>query len=337
MERAISYSDRTIEYTFQDDGLSIGEEVFIISTTNPIIQRMKANKPSSSPAQEHEEVESKTEMSFLDHLEDLRGTLIRCSLSFIVACVLVMTFMKYFADMLNWPLQFALGDDVELVEHPPIYSGVATTAPNPSMTSPTPSGGQKRQFGLITTSPMAVFSVILQVTFLGGFALSLPLMLYFISRFIVPGLNPQELSIIKPACMAAFLLFAVGVSFSYFALVPASLKASIFFNELFGYQVLWSADRYYALLVWMTMGIGISFQFPLVLVILVYVGILDTVKLKAFRPYSIVVFLIVAAVVTPTTDPITFLLLAVPMSILYELAMRVSRRVERKLGREVAV
>ncbi len=283
-------------------------------------------------------MDSRTEMSFLDHLEDLRGTLIRCIIVFIVACMLVMTFMKYFADMLNWPLQFALGDDVELVERPPIYTGAGTTAaaPDPSMPSPSPtaSGGQKRQFGLITTSPMAVFSVILQVSFLGGFALSLPFMLFFISRFIVPGLNPQEMSILKPACMAAFLLFAIGVSFSYFALVPASLKASIFFNELFGYQVLWSADRYYALLVWMTMGIGISFQFPLVLVILVYVGILDTVKLKAFRPYSIVVFLIVAAVVTPTTDPITFLLLAVPMSFLYELAIQVSKRVERKMGRE---
>ena len=296
---------------------------------------MKEYNSSSGQTQEHDKVDSRTEMSFLDHLEDLRGTLLRCIISFIVACLLVVAFMKYFADMLNWPLQFALGDDVELVERPPIYSGAVTSiaAPDPLTPAPSAGGSQKRQFGLITTSPMAVFSVILQVTFLGGFALSLPFMLYFVSRFIVPGLNPQEKSILRPACMAAFLLFAFGVSFSYFALVPASLKASIFFNELFGYQVLWSADRYYALLIWMTLGIGISFQFPLVLVILVYVGILDTVKLKAFRPYSIVVFLIVAAVVTPTTDPITFLLLSVPMSILYEFAIRISHRLERKIGR----
>ena len=91
---------------------------------------MKENNLPSDQAQEHEEVESRTEMSFLDHLEDLRGTLIRCILTFVVACILVMTFIKYFADMLNWPLQFALGDEVELVEHSPIYSGgTATAAP----------------------------------------------------------------------------------------------------------------------------------------------------------------------------------------------------------------
>ncbi len=296
---------------------------------------MEETTPDPTPKRETEQA-PREEMSFLDHLEDLRGTLIRCIISFLVGCFLVMAFMKYFADMLNWPLQFALGDDVELVEHAPIYSGGAGALGPPAAVADNPSPS-KKQFGLITTSPMAVFSVILQVSFLGGFALSLPFMLYFISRFVVPGLNPKELTVLRPACIAAFFLFTVGVSFSYFALVPASLKASIYFNELFGYQVLWSADRYYALLVWMTMGIGISFQFPLVIVILVYVGILDSIKLKAFRPYSIVAFLAVAAIVTPTTDPITFLLLAIPMSFLYEIAIRVSHRIERKLGREIAV
>ncbi len=277
----------------------------------------------------------KAEMSFLDHLEDLRGTLIRCAISFLVGCLLVTAFMKDVAGLLKWPLQYALGNDIELVEHPPIYSGLAGASNEGTL--PVAVDPSKRQFGLITTSPMAVFSVILQLCFFGGFALSLPFMLYFVARFVVPGLNPREIAVLRPACLAAFFLFLGGVVFSFFALVPVSLKAAIFFNELFGYQVLWSADRYNALLVWMTMGIGFSFQFPLVLVILVYVGILNTVKLKAFRPYSIAVFLIVAAIVTPTTDPITFLLLAVPMSFLYEISIKVSRRVERKLGRESAV
>ena len=149
------------------------------------------------------------------------------------------------------------------------------------------------------------------------------------ARFVAPGLTKTELSVLRPGCTAAFALFLSGSAFSYAILVPASLKASIFFNELFGFQVLWSADRYYGLLVWMTVGIGISFEFPLLLVILVYIGILNVAKLKHFRPYSVVAFLVVAAVVTPTTDPFTFLLLAVPMSLLYEASILISQRVEK--------
>ena len=80
----------------------------------------------------------------------------------------------------------------------------------------------------------------------------------------------------------------------------------------------------------MVLGIGLSFEFPLLIVLLVYIGILDTAKLIAFRPYSIIVFLGLAAVITPTTDPFTFLLLAVPMSILYEGSLYASRRISQR-------
>lgn len=242
-------------------------------------------------------------MSFLEHLEDLRGTLIRCIVVLFIACFFVMGFLKYFASLLNWPLQMALGANSEE--------------------------------GLITTSPMAVFSVILQISFLGGFALALPFMLYFVARFIAPGLTKKELNALKPGCILALFLFIIGASFSYFALVPASLKASIFFNHLFGFEIFWTADRYYGLLMWMVMGIGLSFEFPLIIVLLVYIGIIDTTQLQSFRPYSIIVFLVLAAVITPTTDPFTFLLLAVPMGFLYEMALFISKRVESKKPAEI--
>lgn len=245
----------------------------------------------------------KSEMGFLEHLEELRSTIIHSFVALIIGCALVMTGIKYFADMLNWPLNFAFGGE----EHR----------------------------GLVTTSPMAVFSVIIQVSFLGGFALALPFILYFVASFISPGLNTKELKVLKPGCFLALLMFLTGASFAYFALVPASLKASIFFNDLFGYQLFWSADRYYGLLMWMTIGIGLSFEFPLLIVLLVYIGILDTAKLIAFRPYSIIVFLGLAAVITPTTDPFTFLLLAVPMSILYEGSVYASRRISRRRSEQI--
>ena len=268
------------------------------------------------------------EMNFLEHLEELRRTILYCIITLVVACGLVLGFIKVFAGILNWPLQFALGDEVEIVQLNSFSAEGEVQAHSGTAIEDTSEAGRRR-FGLITTSPMAVFSVILQVSFLGGVALAMPFILYFVARFVAPGLTKTELSVLRPGCTAAFALFLSGSAFSYAILVPASLKASIFFNELFGFQVLWSADRYYGLLVWMTVGIGISFEFPLLLVILVYIGILNVAKLKHFRPYSVVAFLVVAAVVTPTTDPFTFLLLAVPMSLLYEASILISQRVEK--------
>jgi len=241
--------------------------------------------PDTGSGDATDELPAEGEMNFLDHLEELRGTLIRCVISLIAGFVVVMLFLKAFAGLLNWPLHYAMGEALSR--------------------------------GLVTTSPMAVFSVILQVCFLGGFALSLPLMLYFVAKFVSPGLTTREKAVLKPGCVLAFVLFLIGCSFSYFVLVPASLKASMYFNQLFDFQLYWSADRYYGLLVWMVLGIGLSFEFPLVLVLLVYIGILTPEKLATFRPYSIV----------------TFLLLAVPMTILYEIALRISRRVVVRSGR----
>ena len=261
------------------------------STPNPEVE------PVSELAAEDDQ-KGKGEMGFLDHLEELRTTIIRSFVALVIGCALVMVGIKYFAGVLNWPLNFAFGDEAHR--------------------------------GLVTTSPMAVFAVILQISFLGGFAIALPFIMYFVASFISPGLNRKELKMLKPGCFLALLMFLTGAAFAYFALVPASLKASIFFNEMFGYQLFWSADRYYGLLMRMVLGIGLSFEFPLLIVLLVYIGILDTAKLIAFRPYSIIVFLGLAAVITPTTDPFTFLLLAVPMSILYEGSLYASRRISQR-------
>ncbi len=235
-------------------------------------------------------------MNFLDHLEELRRTLIYSGIAFASGCFVVMSGIRYFSSLLLWPLHFALG---------PGYSG-------PS---------------LITTSPLAVFSVILYISVLGGFAISLPAILYFLGRFVAPGLTGRELRVLRPGCVIAVILFLVGASFAFFALIPASLKAAVYFNHLLGLQNYWSADRYYSLLMWMTLGVGISFEFPLLIVLLVYVGILDCAKLVSFRPYSVVVFLILSALITPS-DPVTMLMLAIPMVVLYELAVIISRRIE---------
>jgi sec-independent protein translocase protein TatC len=239
-------------------------------------------------------------MSFLDHLEELRWTLFKSVIAFGLACILIGVFLAQFSDLLRWPFDFAVsGRDIEMS-------------------------------GLINTSILGVFSVIFYLLLGGGFALSLPFILYFIGSFVAPGLNDRELRLLRPACGAAFLLFLAGATFSFFILVPAAMRASIIFNEILGFAPLWTAASYYGLLTWMVLGVGLAFQFPLVLMILVYLEVLSHAQLVYFRRYSIVLFLCIGAVVTPTTDPVTFILLALPMSLLYELAIFGARRMEAK-------
>lgn len=244
------------------------------------------------------------QMSFLDHLEDLRWTLFKSFTAFGIASILIGVFLARFSSLLRWPYDFAL------------------------------SGQTMEMSGLINTSILGVFSVIFYLLIGGGFALSLPWILFFVGQFVAPGLNEKELRLLKPACLLAFLLFLLGAAFSFFVLVPAALRASVLFNQLLGFAPLWTAASYYGLLTWMVLGVGIAFQFPLVLLILVYVDILSKAQLVNFRRYSIILFLGIGAVVTPTTDPVTFILLALPMSLLYELAILGAGRLERVKARK---
>jgi len=262
--------------------------------------------PELEPELEPEESEKTGQMTFLDHLEDLRWTIVKSFSAFGISAALIAVFLARFSDLLRWPYEFAV------------------------------SGQGMEMTGLVNTSILGVFSVIFYLMLGGGFALALPFILYFIGQFIAPGLNEREIKLLRPACLGALALFLVGISFSFFVLVPAALRASILFNQILGFEPLWTASSYYSLMTWMVIGVGIAFQFPLVLLILVHLEILSHAQLIAFRKYSVVLFLAIGAVVTPTTDPVTFILLALPMSILYEMAIRGAKRMEIRRAKQRA-
>ncbi len=244
-------------------------------------------------------------MGFLDHLDELRWTLAKSAGVFLIAALLVAFFLKDFASLLNWPLRSAMGE-----------SGLLD--------------------GLVTTSPTAVFSVLVQLCFLGGLGLSLPFILYFIAQFVAPALTRRELKLLKPVCLACLGLFLGGAFFSYLVLVPGVIRFSVSLNEMLGLQLLWSADRYYNMLVWMTVGIGMAFQFPMVICLLVYLGLVTTEKLRSGRPYAIVAFFVAGMTLTATWDPVTQTMVALPMWGLYEIAIIVGRQMEKRRADELA-
>ncbi len=258
------------------------------------------------PEDESDESGGQKAMGFLDHLEEMRGVLIKSLTVFVLAAVLVAFFLRDFATVLNRPLRLAIGEGGGLVD------------------------------GLVTTSPMAVFSVLVQLCFLGGLGLSFPFILYFVARFVAPALTSREMKLLRPVCLGCFILFLGGALFSYFVLVPGVIRFSVSLNEMLGLQLLWSADRYYNMLVWMMIGIGAAFQFPMVICLLVYTGVINTRQLRNGRPYAIISFFVAGMMLTATWDPLTQTLVALPMWGLYEISILVGRRMEWVRERELA-
>ncbi|MFH1496275.1 MAG: twin-arginine translocase subunit TatC, partial [Verrucomicrobiota bacterium] len=116
---------------------------------------------------------------------------------------------------------------------------------------------------------------------------------------------------------------------SFFLLVPSALRVSVELNEMFGFAMRWTPGSYYNLLLWLVAGVGASFEFPLIIVVLVWLGMLTTAFLRKYRRHAIILIFIIAAIVTPTPDPITQTMFAAPLYFLFEVAVFVSARVEQ--------
>lgn len=247
-------------------------------------------------------------MGFWDHLNELRGTLIKSLITFLIFAVLIGFFMKEFSGVLQAPLVKVQQTYKE--EHPNL---VVDSGPL-----------------LGTTSIMEGFNVVIQMCVLGGLTLSTPFILFFIGQFVAPALTEKELKAVLPMCISAFVLFLGGAAFSFFLLVPSTLRVSLELNEFFGFAVRWTPASYFSMLMWLVLGVGVSFEFPLVIVLLVWLGLVTTEFLRKYRRHAIVVIFVIAAIITPTPDPIIQCMFAAPLYILFELAILASTRVEKR-------
>ena len=243
-------------------------------------------------------------MGFLSHLEELRGTLIKCAVVFAIFVTVIAYNIDVASHLLNAPLE-------------------SVQAQYP-----------KLKTDLVTSTPMGVFSVIINICLLGGVLLAMPFWLFFIGQFIAPALTRKEMRVIVPTGLSALGLFAGGSAFGYYLLTPSTIRVAFELNELLGFTVLWTADKYYSLLMWMTLGMGAAFEFPLLIVLAVYMGLIEVKTLRTYRRHAVVVMFVIAAVVTPTPDPLNQCLFALPLIVLYELSIWVSAFIGRRTGKE---
>ena len=236
-----------------------------------------------------------TEDTFISHLMELRDRLLRSLVAIlVVTCVLSI-----------WP---GIGGVYDLLAWPMIKS--------------LPEGTK-----MIATGVISPILVPLKVTVLAAFMIALPYVLYQAWAFVAPGLYAREKRVALPLVAGGTVLFLAGVAYCYFVVFGLIFQAI----HNFAPQAITPApdiEAYLSFVITMFLAFGITFEIPLIQIVLVRAGIVTVEKLKDIRSYVIVGAFVVAAVVTPP-DVLSQLLLAIPMCLLYELGIFVSRFVSR--------
>lgn len=177
-------------------------------------------------------------------------------------------------------------------------------------------------------APAEAFVAQIKVALFLGVVISFPFLLYQTWAFIGPGLTKSERRVSLTYIGSGVILLVIGIAFGYYILIPYGLKFLLSFgNEMI--QPLINIGRYLNFFLWCLLGSGLLFQLPLLVFFLMKLGIVDVDTITSHRPEAIVAILIICAVMTPTGDFFTLLLLAVPLLVLFEisiLAAKISRK-----------
>ena len=246
-------------------------------------------------------------MTLTEHLGELRVRIIRSMLAVALGTIIVLAFYNQVLDFLQGPYR-------NLCERKPDLNATCTL----------------NAFG-----PTEGFSARFRISAYGGLILALPVVLWQIWRFVVPALHAKEKRYAIPFIVSTVVLFLLGGFLAYWTLD----KALEFLIGWSGEDVqnVYQVSKYVNLVFMMILAFGIGFEFPVLLVFLQLVGIVSPSQLLKQWRYAIMIVFVAAAVITPSGDPISLLLLAVPMTILYFVAVLVGFAVERsKAKRDVA-
>jgi sec-independent protein translocase protein TatC len=242
-------------------------------------------------------------MMLVEHLAELRKRIIISLIAVAVAAVVVFVFYEPVLHFLSGPYE-------------------QVTRGNPAC-----GGDPDKGCDLIVTDPLAPFLVRLKIAGYGGIALALPVVLWEVWRFIVPGLHKRERRYGIAFVISAVLLFALGCVVAWFTVV----KALDFLLGIGGDQIqpLIVADKYLTLVTLMILAFGVAFEFPLLLLFLMLVGVVSSRQLRHMRRWAAVGITATAAVITPSQDPFSLLFMAVPMYLFYEAAILIGRVMKR--------
>ena len=185
--------------------------------------------------------------------------------------------------------------------------------------------GKRNAF--IFTGPIDAFATRIKVATYGGIVLATPVWLWQLWRFITPGLNPKEKRYAVPFLISSIALFLLGGVVALLTLQPAlDFLLSAGGSEL---RPLLTADKFLSLVSLMIVAFGIAFEFPVVLTFLLIARVISTRQLRQWRRWAIVGIFFFAAVITPSQDPYSLFLMAIPLVLFYEACIIIGRIMKR--------
>lgn len=228
---------------------------------------------------------------FIEHLEDLRDLLIKVAIALGLGMTLCFLFRTELAALVQRPL----------------------IAVDPSRAS------NLQSLGVADS-----FTISLELAFYGGMVVAFPFILYFLAQFVLPALKPAEKRALLPAALVGFLLFLGGVAFAYFVVLPQTLEFFFQDAKAMSWQPTWTVREYYSFTTQFLIGFGLAFELPLVVLLLVKLGVVDHAVLARTRAFAVVVIFVIAAIITPTSDILTLLLMGGPMYVLYEICIAIA-------------
>jgi sec-independent protein translocase protein TatC len=241
----------------------------------------------NQPAKEEQDT-VEVEMSFLDHLEELRWRLIYAIIGIVIGTIAAWIFIE--------PL-------VEIVLLKPARDSGAI---------------------LQNLRPFGQLFLFVQVSIVAGIIITLPNLFYQLWRFISPALKKNEKKYIFSIVIFSTLCFLAGIAFAYFVMLPLALK----FATEFGTEAIkneFAINEYMSIIISVMLAAGFIFELPMVSFFLTKLGILTPAFMKKYRRHAIVIILVLAAFLTPGADPISQIVLAVPLVLLYEISIFISK------------
>ncbi|MDA9069387.1 twin-arginine translocase subunit TatC [Algibacter sp.] len=262
------------------------------------------------------------EMSFLDHLEDLRWHLIRIITAVVIVGTFAFIFSRFvFDEIIFAPLDMSF----------PTYDMLCRTANFIGLN--TTFCAEEMPMILQNRTMAGQFSADIWTAILGGFIISFPYVIYQLWKFISPGLHGNERKHSRGFIIISSLLFFIGVLFGYYIVTPLSL------NFLANYSISTKVDNqidissYIALVRSSALASGLIFELPIIIYFLTKIGLVTPEILRKYRKYALVVVLILSAIITPP-DIASQVIVAIPILILYQVSIYISKVVIKNQKRK---
>ncbi len=261
------------------------------------------------------------EMSFIDHLEELRWHIIRG-----VIAILVVTIAAFIAKdfvigtLLMGPSKSDFWTYRALCE-------LAQLVNTPSLCI------EELPFELVSRKLSSQFMTHISVSFAAGMIVGFPYLFWEIWRFVKPGLYSKERKASRGATFSVSILFMSGVLFGYYIITPISVHFFSTYVVYEGLQNLFDLSSYISMITMIVFGSGFLFQLPVIVYFLTKAGLISSAWMKKYQRHAIIVILIIGAMITPP-DPFSQLLVALPLMILYQISIMIAKRIEKRKAKK---